>query len=78
MTASVYIVQHVRAEKSGDEDVRLVGIYSSKEAAKNAVLRAGMQPDFRRFPQGFKIAKYALDKDQWPAALLAARDGPFR
>ena len=72
MTASVYIVQHVRAEKGRGEDIRLVGVYSSKDAARNAVLRAGLQPDFRRFPNGFKISKHPLDKDQWPAGFAAA------
>lgn len=69
MTASVYIVQHVRAEKGRDEDVRLVGVYSSKDAAKNAVLRAGLQPDFRGFPNGFKISKHPLDTDHWTAGM---------
>ncbi len=67
MTASVYIVRHVRAEKGRDEDVRLVGVYSTKDAAKDAVQRAGLQPDFRRFPNGFKISKHPLDTDHWAA-----------
>ena len=63
MQVSVYIVHHVHAETGRDDDVRMIGVYSSKDAAKNAVLRARMQPGFRRFPNGFKIAKHALDKD---------------
>ncbi len=64
MQASVYIVHHVRAEAGRADDVRMIGVYSSKDAAKNAIARARMQPGFRRYPNGFKIAKHALDKDQ--------------
>ncbi|MBL8704766.1 MAG: hypothetical protein JNM30_07985 [Rhodospirillales bacterium] len=69
MPASVYIVQHVRAEKGRDEDARLVGVYSTKDAAKSAILRAGTQPDFQRFPNGFKISKHPLDTDHWTAGI---------
>lgn len=72
MQDAVYIVHHVRAEPGRADDVRMIGVYSSKEAAKNAVLRARMQPGFRRFPGGFKILKYSLDQDQWAAGFPAA------
>ena len=72
MQISIYIVHHVRAEAGHPDDVRMIGVYSSKDAAKNAVQRARMQPDFRRFPAGFKIAKHALDKDLWPEGTPAA------
>ncbi len=72
MPESVYIVHHVRAEAGRDEDIRMVGVYSSKDAAKNAILRARIQPDFRHFPSGFKISKYPLDTDQWTAGFPAA------
>lgn len=67
MQKSVYLVHHVRAEQGRADDVRMIGVYSSKDAAKNAVLRAQMQPGFRHFPTGFKISKYSLDQDQWAA-----------
>ena len=68
MQISIYIVHNVRAEAGHPDDVRMIGVYSSKDAAKNAVQRARMQPDFRRFPTGLKISKHALDKDLWNTA----------
>lgn len=78
MQISIYIVHHVRAEAGHPDDVRMIGVYSSKDAAKNAVQRARMQPDFRRFPTGFKISKHALDKDLWAESAAGNRTGAGR
>jgi hypothetical protein len=33
----VYVLQHVRKESSDDEDIKLIGVYSSEDAAKFSV-----------------------------------------
>jgi len=73
---SVFVVQHLHARPSGEDDVKLVGVYQSLEAARSAVERLRTQPGFRDHPrivdpeqdtdeQGFHIGAYPLDKDHW-------------
>ena len=47
------------------EDVRIIGIYSSKELAQEAIEQAKILSGFCDYPAGFQITKYTLDKDQW-------------
>lgn len=61
----VYVVQHVRDEDSPDEDVKLIGVYSSEEKARQAVTRLTPLSGFRDFPNGFYIGGYELDEDHW-------------
>jgi homoserine kinase type II len=62
---SVYVVQHVAREDEADEDVKLVGVYSSRAEARAAVARLRGQPGFCDAPNGFHIDEYQLDKDHW-------------
>ena len=73
---SVFVIQHLHLLPSGEEEVKLVGVYRSAEAARSAVERLRSQPGFRDHPrivdpqegadeQGFYIGEYPLDKDHW-------------
>jgi hypothetical protein len=66
MTAfrTVFVLQHVR-EEGGSEDVKLLGVYSSRHSADDAVARLKHRPGFRDFPEGFHIDPYDLDVDHW-------------
>jgi len=59
---SVYVLQHVHSFEDGTEDVKFVGVYSSRETAQAAIEHA---PGFSDAPTGFHIDEYQLDKDQW-------------
>ncbi len=61
----VFIVQHVHIFRSRLEDVKIIGIYSSEENAKNAATRLSEQPGFKENIDGFHIDAYELDKDHW-------------
>lgn len=73
---SVFVLQHLHIHPSGEDDVKLVGLYQSLRAAHSAVERLKIQPGFRDHPsivdhqqdtdeQGFHIDEYPLDKDHW-------------
>lgn len=47
------------------DDVKVLGIYSSPEAAANAISRARSRPGFADEPDCFVIDAYALDEDGW-------------
>ena len=63
--ARVYVLQHVHSVDDGAEDVKLIGVYSSRENAQTAITRLGLAPGFSEEPAGFHIDEYQVDKDQW-------------
>jgi len=73
---SVFILTHLHVLPGGAEDVKLIGAYSSRELAIDAVARLCTQPGFRDYPRikdplveddgnGFCIDEYTLDCDHW-------------
>ena len=78
---SVFIIQHLHVLPDGEEDVKLIGAYSSHAAALAAVTRLRTQPGFSDFSnvvsfddsdeeQGFYIGEYQLDLDYWPEGFV--------
>ncbi len=61
----VYVLQHVHEFKDGEEDVKMIGVYSTQEQAEAAVGRMRLQPGFSDTPKGFCIDRYPLDQDHW-------------
>lgn len=61
----LFVVEHLHIQDSGDEDVKLIGIYSTKEAARQAVERLKLKPGFCDTPDGFSINLHILDEDNW-------------
>ena len=73
---SVFIVQHVHVHASGDECVKMIGVYLTRTAALEAVGRLAEKPGFRDYPQiinpihdeeasGFYIDEYDIGEDHW-------------
>jgi hypothetical protein len=71
---SVYVVQHVAREDEADEDVKLIGVYSSRAEARAAIGRLFNQPGFCEYPEGFHIDEYPLDKDHWSEGFISAAE----
>ena len=51
-------------EQEGD-DVKLLGVYSTRELAKDRVRRCAEVPGFMTEPNCFEISPYTLDVDEW-------------
>jgi hypothetical protein len=49
----------------GTEDVKFIGVYSSRENAEAAIARLSRAPGFLDAPDGFYIDEYHVDQDQW-------------
>lgn len=72
---TVFVVQHVHVFDDGEEDVKMIGVYTSREIALKGVDRLRTQPGFRDFPDvvdpdrgdesGFHVDAYELDQDHW-------------
>lgn len=68
--ASVYVVQHVHSRDDVDDDVKFIGVYSSRENADAAVVRLSIQPGFSETLDGFSVDEYPLDQDQWTEGFI--------
>jgi hypothetical protein len=76
LVTRVYLLQHLHL--LGEmEDVKTLGVYSSRASAMSAVERFRKLPGFRDLPaladtsalgpaEGFYIDEYELDQDSWP------------
>jgi hypothetical protein len=66
----VYVVQHVHILEKDDEDVKMIGVYSTEILAQEAVERLRSQPGFCDTPNGFSIDPYELDADHWTSGFV--------
>ena len=63
-STSVCLLWHVH-RFDDDEDEKLLGVYASEQAAREAQRRLADQPGFREHPDGFEIDTYEVGKDHW-------------
>ena len=61
---TVFLLWHIHV-LNGEDDEKLIGVYSSELEAKNAIARVADQPGFRDTPDGFEICGYELNTDHW-------------
>jgi hypothetical protein len=62
----VYVVQHVHTAQDGEEeDVKFIGVYSTRSNADAAVNRLRLLPGFCDHPSGFEVTEYKIDQDHW-------------
>lgn len=70
----VYLLYHIHEMDNDDEDVKLIGVYSSLSNAEEALLRVAHAPGFRENPEGFQIHAYKLDKDSWTEGFVTVEN----
>jgi hypothetical protein len=68
----VYFLRHTHEDErlENGEDVKLIGVYSSRVNAEEALLRSKMLKGFSDHQDGFEIDPYRLDQDQWTAGFI--------
>lgn len=71
---SVFLLHHVRSDDESADDAKLIGTYTSREAAAAAIERLRNQPGFRDHPQGWDIQQYKLDDDHWEEGFVTVLD----
>ena len=64
-TRSVFLVQHTRGTQ--DDSAKVIGVYSDRETAEQAVSRIRLLPGFCDYPDSFHVDRYMIDKDYWSA-----------
>ena len=72
---AVYVVQHVHIINDDEEDVKMIGVYSTEQLAQKAVSRLLSQPGFCDVPEGFHVDRYELNKDHWTEGFITVYPG---
>jgi hypothetical protein len=67
---TAHLLWHVREDDHYKEDAKLIGAYSSPEAAAAAVSRVKDQPGFVEYVAGFEVSAYEIDKDHWAEGFI--------
>ena len=67
---TVHVLHH-SYEASDTEETKLIGVYSSREAADRAVERLREQPGFRERPDAFTVDEFELDRDHWAEGFVS-------
>ena len=71
---SVFVLQHVHSMDDGVEDVKLIGVYSSREKAQATAARLARVSGFSDAPDDFHIDEYRVDQDQWVEGYVSFTD----
>lgn len=62
----VFLLQHsYERDESGVEETKLIGVYSTRERAEQAIVRLSNVEGFRDYPDCFCVDGYEIDKDHW-------------
>jgi len=81
----VYLLQHSHSPTPDNEQVKVVGVYRSREEAVAAVARLRDKPGFRNHPrvvdtdvgssdEGFHISDMVLGQDAWMDGFITAAE----
>ena len=61
----VIVLHHAHRLAPDQEDIKLIGVYSSHEQARAAQNRISALPGFNDATDGFQFDEYEIDTDQW-------------
>ncbi|HUE74216.1 MAG TPA: hypothetical protein VMP01_25270 [Pirellulaceae bacterium] len=70
---NVFLLWHTHEMPNGEEDSKLIGVYSSEEMAHEAKKRSLRQPGFRDLPDGFLVDSYEVDRDNWTEGFITVQ-----
>lgn len=72
---SVWLLHHVHEFEDGHEDVKLIGVFATRDEAEAAQQRVAGQPGFRDLPDGFSIDEHVLGRLDWLEGYVALQPG---
>ena len=70
---TVFLLYHIGGDPDDDSDVRLLGVYSSRDLAEAAADRLGKVPGLSGKPEEFQIDQIQLDRDHWTEGFVTVR-----
>ncbi len=74
MEKEIYYVEHVY-EKDNEEEIKFIGVFSSRKNAQNAIDKLFLKPGFRDFPiECFQISEGKLNRYGWEEGFTSWKD----
>jgi hypothetical protein len=71
---SVFVLQHSYEHDDGHDEVKMIGVYSSEEKARETVEKLKNAKGFCDYPiECFYIDEYEIDKDNWIEGFFSYR-----
>jgi hypothetical protein len=67
----VYLLWHGDDPDEGP-NAKLLGVYSSEQAALDRINRSIALPGFAEYPEDFHISPYTIDQDEWTTGWVEA------
>jgi hypothetical protein len=67
---SVFLVTHCYERSSGEEELKIIGVYRTKDEARLAVRRKKRYEGFKDYPKAFEISEMELGRDQWSEGFI--------
>lgn len=61
----IFVGQHVRKKDSDNENVKMIGVFTTQKAADASIRKLGIQLGFKEHLDGFSVDEYELDKTEW-------------
>ena len=71
----VFLLWHTHLMDDGEEDSKLLGVYSSDSNARARLETARLLPGFSDAQEGFLIEPYELDHDEWQEGYVTIPNG---
>ena len=68
----VYLLWHIHDTGHGDEETKLIGVYSTKENAQQAISR--LKPGFKDYPNDFQIELCGVDETGWSEGFITVAE----
>jgi hypothetical protein len=61
----VYLLWHGDDIDGDTPEAKLLGVYSSEQAALDRIQHSAEEPGFVDHPDDFRIVPYTIDRDEW-------------
>jgi soluble cytochrome b562 len=81
LTEYIYALWHFKIGAEDERDVddmaqsaKDIGFYTTEEKATAAIQRLRDQPEFRDWPEGFRVFRTPLDLDRWADGFVSWDD----
>ena len=62
----IYFLDYVYEFEDGHDDIRLLGVFSSRKKAKEALLRIKNNPNYEKIAKYLVISGSFMEKLNWP------------
>ena len=70
----VFVLEHARYDDDNSDndivDLKLIGVFATKQQAKAAIEQLKQQPGFKDYPKGFHIDAYPLGQINWSSGFV--------